>query len=92
MAGSLRAEHPNSGLRYFNLEPGTVVTEVMKAAGITEEVMKRFKPCTPAAIAAVVAWLAENEVPAAMQPDEILRGPAIAKQLDLLRAPSLLEN
>lgn len=92
MAGSLRAEHPDSGLRCFNLEPGTVVTEVMKAAGITEEVMKRFKPCTPAAIAAVVAWLAENEVPAEMQPDEILRGPAIAKQLDLLRAPSLLES
>ena len=92
MAGSLRAEHPNSGLRCFNLEPGTVVTEVMKAAGITEEVMQRFKPCTPAAIAAVVAWLAENEVPAEMQPDEILRGPAIAKQLDLLRAPSLLES
>ena len=92
MAGSLRVEHPNSGLRCFNLEPGTVVTEVMKAAGITEEVMKRFKPCTPAAIAAVVAWLAENEVPTEMQPDEILRGPAIAKQLDLLRAPSLLEN
>lgn len=92
MAGSLRAEHPDSGLRCFNLEPGTVVTEVMKAAGITEEVMQRFKPCTPAAIAAVVAWLAENEVPAEMQPDEILRGPAIAKQLDLLRAPSLLES
>ena len=92
MAGSLRAEHPDSGLRCFNLEPGTVVTEVMKAAGINEEVMKRFKPCTPAAIAAVVAWLAENEVPAEMQPDEILRGPAIAKQLDLLRAPSLLES
>jgi NAD(P)-dependent dehydrogenase (short-subunit alcohol dehydrogenase family) len=92
MAGSLRVEHPDSGLRCFNLEPGTVVTEVMKAAGITDEIMKRYKPCTPSAIAAVVAWLAENEVPAQMQPDETLRGPAIAKQLDLLRAPSLLES
>jgi hypothetical protein len=64
----------------------------MKAAGITDEIMKRYKPCTPSAIAAVVAWLAENEVPAQMQPDETLRGPAIAKQLDLLRAPSLLES
>lgn len=92
MAGTLRVEHPETGLRCFNLEPGTVVTEVMKAAGITEDVMKRFKPCTPSAIAAVVAWLAENEVPAEMQPDQTLRGPAIAKQLDLLRAPSLLES
>ena len=92
MAGALRVEHPETGLRCFNLEPGTVVTEVMKAAGITEDVIKRFKPCTASAIAAVVAWLAENQVPAEMQPDETLRGPAIAKQLDLLRAPSLLES
>ncbi len=92
MAGSLRVEHTDSGLRCFNLEPGTVVTEVMKAAGITAEVMKRFKPCTPAAIAAVVAWLAENEPPADWQPEEVLRGPAIVKQLKLLQAPSLLES
>ncbi|MEH6581814.1 MAG: SDR family oxidoreductase [Halioglobus sp.] len=92
MAGSLRVEHPDSGLRCFNLEPGTVVTEVMKAAGITEDVMKRFKPCTPAAIAAVVAWLAQNEPLAEWQPEETLRGPAIAKQLELLNAPSLLES
>ena len=92
MAGSLRAEHPGSGLRCFNLEPGTVVTEVMKAAGITEEVMKRYKPCTPAAIAAVVAWVADNEPPTEWHPEDILRGPAIAKQLNLLHTPSLLDN
>ena len=92
MAGSLRAEHPDGGLRCYNLEPGTVVTEVMKAVGITEEVLQRYKPCTPAAIAAVVAWLAHNEALAEWQPDEILRGPAIARQLGLLAAPSLLEH
>lgn len=90
MAGSLRVEHPDCGLRVFNLEPGTVVTEVMKAAGITEDVMKRFKPCTPAAIAAVVAWVAQNEIPSEWQPEETLRGPAIAKKLGLLGAPSLM--
>ncbi len=61
MAGSLRAEHPGTGLRVFNLEPGLVMTEVMRLAGIDDAVMARFKPCTPAAIAAVVAWLADNE-------------------------------
>lgn len=91
MAGSLRAEHPDSGLRVFNLEPGTVITEVMKAAGIDEEVLKRFKPCSPAAIASVVAWLAENEPQEDWLPGKILRGPAIAKQLGLLQTPSLLE-
>jgi NAD(P)-dependent dehydrogenase (short-subunit alcohol dehydrogenase family) len=90
MAGSLRVEHPNAGLRCFNLEPGTVVTEAMRAAGITEEVLKRFKPCTAAAIAAVVAWLADNEPQAEWNPEHILRGPAIAKQLGLLHTPSLL--
>jgi NAD(P)-dependent dehydrogenase (short-subunit alcohol dehydrogenase family) len=92
MAGALRVEHPTAGLRFFNLEPGMVVTEVMKAAGVTEEVMKRYKPCTAAAIAAVVAWLADNEPPAQWQPQEVLRGPAIAKQLDLLYTPALLES
>jgi NAD(P)-dependent dehydrogenase (short-subunit alcohol dehydrogenase family) len=90
MAGSLRAEHAEAGLRCFNLEPGTVMTEVMKAAGITEEVMKRFKPCTPASIAAVVSWLADNEPLSQWHPEETLRGPAIAKELGLLKTPSLL--
>lgn len=90
MAGSLRVEHPDAGLRVFNLEPGTVFTEVMKASGIDEEVMKRFKACTPQSIAAVVAWLADNEPLAEWNPNDILRGPAIAKKLDFLNCASLL--
>ena len=90
MAGALRVEHPDEGLNFYNLEPGTVVTEVMKAAGMTEAVMERFKPCSPAAIAAVVSWLADNRPPDDMHPDDILRGPAIAKRLGLLDSPSLL--
>ena len=92
MAGSLRAECRGSGLRVFNLEPGTVLTEVMKAAGITEDVLARYKPCSAAAIAAVVTWLSANDPADEWQPQEILRGPAIAKELGFLRAPSLLEN
>ena len=61
MAGSLRVEHADSGLRCYNLEPGTVLTEVMKAAGITEEVLKRFQASSPSAIAGVVAWLADHD-------------------------------
>ena len=52
--------------------------------------MRRFKACTPAAIAAVVAWLADNDPPANWNPEDILRGPAIAKELTLLQTPSLL--
>jgi len=92
MAGALRAEHSGSGVRIFNIEPGTVITEVMKSAGITEELMKRYRPCTPAAIGGVVAWLAVNEPEEDWVPEETLRGPAIAKVLGLLDAPSLLES
>lgn len=90
MAGTLRIEHKEKGLRFFNMEPGMVVTEVMKAAGLTEELLARYKPCTPQTIAAVVAWLADNEPLAEWQPNETLAAPAIAKQLDLLKVPSLL--
>ena len=90
MAASLRAEHPNAGLRVFNLEPGLVMTEVMSLAGIDDAVMARFKPCTPAAIAAVIAWLADHDPPPDWDPQGILRGPVIAKALHLLQSPSLL--
>ncbi len=90
MAGALRAEHSKQGLRIFNLEPGTVVTQLMRRAGIDEEVLKRFKPCSPASIGAVVAWLAANE-PRDSWENDIPRGPAIAKELGFLQNPSLLE-
>lgn len=92
MAGSLRVEHADSALRCYNLEPGTVLTEVMKAAGISAEVMQRFHPCSAATIAAVVAWLAKNEPLPEWGAEEVLRGPVIAKQLDLLGVASFLED
>ena len=90
MAGSLRAEHGDSNLRVFNLEPGTVITELIKLAGLDREILKRYKPCTAAAIGSVVAWLADNEPREDWKPREILRGPAIAKELGLLDTPSYL--
>ena len=90
MAGSLRVEHADSGVRFINMEPGTVVTEVMKAAGITEEVMQRFKPCTPQAIAAAVAWLAENDPPAEVERQGVVAAPALAKSLGFLGLPARL--
>ena len=90
MAGSLRAEHPDAGLRVFNVEPGTVVTELMKASGIDEAVLERFKPTSAASIAAVVCWLAENEPDAEWMNEPCLRGASIAKKLGLLGVPSFL--
>ncbi|MBT4521750.1 MAG: SDR family oxidoreductase [Halieaceae bacterium] len=90
MPGALRVEHPDSGLRAYNLEPGMVVTEVMKALGIDELIKKRFRPVSAAAIGAVVAWLADNEPPKEWGPDVVLHGPAIARDLNLLKTPSML--
>ncbi len=92
MVPSLRIENPSAGLRAFNLEPGLVLTEVMRLAGIDDAVAKRFKACTPAAIAAVVAWLATNDPPEAWQSENMLRGPQIAKELGVLDTPCGLEN
>jgi NAD(P)-dependent dehydrogenase (short-subunit alcohol dehydrogenase family) len=92
MAGTLRAEHPESGLRVFNVEPGTVVTELMKASGIDEAVLERFKPTSAASIAAVVSWLAENEPSARWKDESCLPGPAVAKELGLLDVPSNLPS
>ena len=90
MAGTIRAEHPDSGLRVFNIEPGTVVTELMKASGIDAAVLERFKPTSAASIAAVVAWLAENEPSEAWKAEACLRGPAMAKEMGMLDVPSYL--
>jgi len=92
MAASLRAEHPDAGLRAFNLEPGTVITEVMRMLEIDEAITARYKPCTPAAIAAVVAWLADNDPLPEWEPDKVLSAPAIARALKLLQTPSFLDN
>lgn len=90
MAGALRAEHGARGITAYNMEPGTVITEVMRAAGIDEKVLANYKPCAPSAIAAVVAWLAQNEPREEWRPKKILHLPAIAKELGVLDAPSLL--
>ncbi|MBT8403888.1 MAG: SDR family oxidoreductase [Gemmatimonadetes bacterium] len=92
LAGALRAEHPDAGLRIFNVEPGMVVTELMKASGIDEAVLDRFKPTRASSIAAVVAWLADNEPSEAWKAETCLRGPAIAQELDLLEVPSYLPS
>lgn len=92
MAGCLRAEHPGSGLRVFNIEPGTVITEAIRLAGYADEIVKNFEPTSAAAIGALIAWLSEHEPRESWHPEDILRGPAIARELGLLNSPSLLET
>jgi len=60
MAGVLRVEHPDPGLRFVNVDPGFVVTETMKLNDPTGEIGKRFLGAPPEVPAAVIAWLASS--------------------------------
>lgn len=90
MAGALRAEYPESGLRVLNIEPGLVMTELHKASGIDEKVLARFAPTPASSIAAVIAWLADNDPSEEWKAQPCMRGPAMAKELGLLDVPSFL--
>jgi len=83
MAGAIKAEHRDTGLRVFNLEPGFVVTETMKLNGLDEEIAERFKPTAPEAIGELVCWLAEDERALEQMENEVVRGPRLADQLNL---------
>jgi NAD(P)-dependent dehydrogenase (short-subunit alcohol dehydrogenase family) len=59
LAGVLRQEHANSGVQFFNLEPGFVTTEMMelqhRASGF-----ESARGAPPAVPAAVMLWLATS--------------------------------
>lgn len=81
MVPSLRVEHPGAKLRYFNVEPGFVYTEVMRANDIGEEAAARFKPSTPEEIAEVIRWLACDEGARAFADKNLVFAPQLLKQL-----------
>ncbi len=60
MVGVLAAEHAKSALRFFNVEPGFVMTEAMHLNDPDGELSKRQAGAPPAAPAAVIAWLATH--------------------------------
>lgn len=55
LVGVLTAEHPDSGLRFVNVQPGFTITESMRARGIRDQFEMRSAP--PEACAEVIAWL-----------------------------------
>ena len=57
MIGCLRAEHPDAGVRYHNMEPGLILTESMKAQGLDEAMIKQYGGAPVEVPAAVVRWL-----------------------------------
>lgn len=67
MVGVLAVEHAGRGVRFFNVEPGFVMTEAMKLHDPDGEFARRFAAAPPEVPAAAVAWLATD--PAAQEWD-----------------------
>jgi NAD(P)-dependent dehydrogenase (short-subunit alcohol dehydrogenase family) len=65
MAGSLAVEHAGSGVLFFGVDPGLILTESMRIQGLDEELAKNFGGAPPEVPAAVIAWLATD--PAAQE-------------------------
>jgi hypothetical protein len=57
MSGCLLAENRESGVRFFNMEPGLILTESMKAQGLDEALIKHHGGAPPIVPAAVIRWL-----------------------------------
>lgn len=60
LVGVLAAEYRGTPVRLFNLDPGFIVTEMMRATGMAAEFEGRFAGAPPRVPAAVIAWLASE--------------------------------
>jgi len=60
LVGILQVEHRGSGVAFHNVEPGLILTESMKAQGLTEALVRNFGGAPPEVPAAVIAWLATD--------------------------------
>jgi NAD(P)-dependent dehydrogenase (short-subunit alcohol dehydrogenase family) len=80
MVPSLRVEHADTGLRFWNIEPGFVVTEVMRANGIDDAIAERFKPTEPTDIADVVLWLATSKDADSLSDKTVISAPSVYKK------------
>jgi NAD(P)-dependent dehydrogenase (short-subunit alcohol dehydrogenase family) len=65
LVGVLAVEHAERGVRFFNVEPGFIVTEMMRETGLAAEFEGRLKGAPPSVPAAVIAWLATDPEAAA---------------------------
>lgn len=81
MVPSLRVEHADSGVRFFSVEPGFVLTEAMKANGFGVDVPTLYQATEPEAIAAVVVWLADSADALPWHDKGVIRAPQLHSKL-----------
>ena len=61
LVGVLAAEHRDAGVRFYNVEPGFIVTEMVKATGLLEQFGPQWRGAPPEVPAAVIAWLVADD-------------------------------
>ncbi|GAB3274704.1 SDR family NAD(P)-dependent oxidoreductase [Parahaliea aestuarii] len=81
MMPALRVEHPDCGVRFFSVEPGFVLTEVMKANGFDDKIAARFNPTSPQAVAEIIYWLAESDAALDQQQRPVIFAPQLHRKL-----------
>ena len=79
LAGVLKVELKGTPIKVFNVDPGFVLTETLKAKGLDEALVAQFGGAPPSVIGAVIAWLASD--PAA----EALHGETVIAQREALK-------
>jgi NAD(P)-dependent dehydrogenase (short-subunit alcohol dehydrogenase family) len=83
LSGVLSVEHRDAGVRFFDVEPGFVLTESMRQSALRDGFAARFGGAPPEVPAAVVAWLLTD--PAALDwHGRTVSAQKLCKQLRLL--------
>ena len=60
MVGVLRVEHKRTNVRFHNVEPGFIITEMLREQGMVDEFAAKYGGAPPEVPAAVIAWLASE--------------------------------
>lgn len=84
MVGVLRAEHKGSRVRFHNVEPGFIVTEMMREQGMVEEFAANYGGAPPEVPAAVIAWLASEPERAQEYHGETVFAQRLCRKLNLV--------
>ncbi len=83
MIHSIRVENRDCNIRAFNIEPGFVVTEVMKASGLDKIIQQRVKPTAVSTTTKVVRWLSETDDISPVEGLEVITTSVLASELGL---------
>lgn len=72
LAGVLKVELQDTPITVFNVDPGFVLTETLKAKGLDAALVAQFGGAPPSVIGAVIAWLASNPAAASLHGETVI--------------------